>query len=136
VRSGLGRAFAEGCLWAPTAVLPRAGVSWTVAAEREIVATARTPFDTVVHRMTLDREHRVVAAVFDRWGHPDATGAPGLHPFGGVVTDWATFGGVTIASRGSVGWGYGTDGWPAGEFFRYEVTDCALLGVSGSAARR
>jgi hypothetical protein len=127
VRSGLARAFAEGCLWAPTAVLPEAGVTWTAPSSREIVATARTPYDTVEHRMTLDDEHRAVAGVFLRWGDPSGGGSPGLHPFGGEATEWTTFGGVTIPSRGSVGWGFGTDEWPSGEFFRYEVTSCVLL---------
>ncbi|MFA5886045.1 MAG: DUF6544 family protein, partial [Acidimicrobiia bacterium] len=127
LRSGLARAFAEGVLWAPTAVLPRCGVTWTALSSSEIAATASTGYDDVELRLTLDADHRVVAAVFHRWGDPDATGTPALHPFGGEVTAWGTFAGVTIASRGFVGWGYGTPQWPAGEFFRYEVTGCDLL---------
>jgi hypothetical protein len=126
-RSGLARAFAEGALWAPTAVLPRQGVTWTATGDRDLVASMRTPYDVVVHRITLDAEHRIVAGVFDRWGDPDQTGVSALHPFGGETSAWRTFAGVTIASAGSVGWGFGTDRWPAGEFFRYEVTACELL---------
>jgi hypothetical protein len=134
-RSGLARAFAEACLWAPTAVLAAGDVSWAAPSDREIVASRATPYDTVVHRMTLDDDHRVVAGVFDRWGDPDGTGASALHPFGGEVNGWSTFGGVTIASRGSVGWGFATERWPAGEFFRYEVVDAALLDGRRAARR-
>jgi len=128
VRSGLARAVAEGCLWAPTAVHPCAGVTWTADDDRVIHATATTAYDTVVHRITLGADDRVVSGVFDRWGDPDETGTPALHPFGGEATDWATFDGVAIATRGLVGWRYGTDRWPDGAFFRYEVTGCELLG--------
>lgn len=31
-------------------------------------------------------------------------------------------GGVEIPSAGTVGWHFGTDRWPEGEFFRYELT--------------
>lgn len=134
-RSGLARAFAEGCLWAPTAVLPAAGVTWDATGDREIVATCATPYDTVVHRITLDEHDRIAAGVFDRWGDPDETGTSALHAFGGVVTGWSTFAGVTIASRGSVGWGFGTDRWSEGEFFRYEVDDCVLLDGRRAASR-
>lgn len=128
VRSGLARAFAEGCLWAPTAVLPAAGVTWAATGDHDVVATWSTPYDTVVHRITLDDDHRIAAGVFDRWGDPDGTGTPALHPFGGEVTGWSTFAGTTVASRGAVGWGFGTDRWPEGEFFRYEVVGCEPLG--------
>lgn len=74
--------------------------------------------------------------VVDRWGDPDETGSPALHPFGGEVTAWTSFGGVTIASRGVVGWGYGTARWPDGAFFRYEVTGCELLDGRTPRGRR
>jgi hypothetical protein len=63
-----------------------------------------------------------LGAVFQRWGDPDNTGAYGLHPFGGEVTAYATFGGVSIPGAGCAGWCYGTDRWPQGEFFRYQLT--------------
>lgn len=132
VRSGMARAFAEGCLWAPTAVLPGPAVHWTADDDHHVTAsTTTTADDTVVHRITLDDDHRIAAAVFDRWGDPDETGTPAHHPFGGEASDWTTFDGVTIASRGAVGWWYGTDRWPDGEFFRYEIDDCTLLTGTG-----
>jgi len=34
-----------------------------------------------------------------------------------------TVDGITIPTRGSVGWHYGEPGWTAGEFFRFHLTD-------------
>jgi hypothetical protein len=47
-------------------------------------------------------------------------------PFGGEITDRRTFSGLTIPSKGRVGWLFGTDRWPASEFFRYEITRLQL----------
>jgi hypothetical protein len=69
-----------------------------------------------------------VSFVFDRWGDPDNTGSWSWHPFGGGISGYATFDGVTIPSAGRVGWFFGTDRWPASEFFRYQITDLHLVG--------
>jgi hypothetical protein len=34
---------------------------------------------------------------------------------------------VTIPSGGQLGWFFGTDRWPAGEFFHYQITDLHLV---------
>ena len=46
-------------------------------------------------------------------------------PFGGDLTAYRTFD-ITIPSAGTFGWFYGTDRWPEGEFFRYEITALEL----------
>jgi hypothetical protein len=46
---------------------------------------------------------------------------------GGDVTAHSTFEGLTIPSAGTFGWFYGTDRWPDGEFFRYQITDLTLV---------
>lgn len=71
--------------------------------------------------------------VFDRWGDSDNTGTFAQHPFGGKFTGYRTFQGLTIPSEGRLGWFYGEDGWPAGEFFRYQITD--LQPVTSPAPR-
>ena len=38
------------------------------------------------------------------------------------ITGHRTFAGLTIPSAGRLGWHMGTDGWKAGEFFRFEIT--------------
>jgi hypothetical protein len=71
----------------------------------------------------LDADGRIASLAFDRWGDPDRTDTWDWHRFGGEVTGYRTFGGLTIPSEGRLGWFYGGDRWPAGEFFRYRITD-------------
>jgi hypothetical protein len=65
--------------------------------------------------------------VFDRWGEPrGGTGPWGLHPFGGEISSYATFDGLSIPSAGRFGWFFGSDRWSQGEFFRYQITGLRL----------
>jgi hypothetical protein len=64
--------------------------------------------------------------VLDRWGDPDETRSWAWHRFGGEITGYRCFAGLTIASAGSFGWPFGTDRWAAGEFFRYEITSLQI----------
>jgi len=80
----------------------------------------------VVADYALDDGGRIRATWFDRWGDPDGTGHE-LHPFGLEATAHRTFAGVTIPSAGRAGWHYGTDRWPEGVFFQYEITDLELV---------
>jgi hypothetical protein len=82
------------------------------------------------------RRAGVASFVFHRWGDPDRTGTWAWHPFGGEVTAHHNFGGVTVPSAGRIGWYYGTDHWPDGEFFRFELDDLRLGGAIGSEALR
>ena len=50
-----------------------------------------------------------------------------MRPAGLEVTRTWTFDGLTIPSAGSFGWCFGTDRWPAGEFFRFELTRFQLV---------
>lgn len=61
-------------------------------------------------------------------GDPDNTGHWGLHPFGGEITEHATFDGVTVPCAGRIGWFYGTDRLSTGEFFRFRLTNLRLVG--------
>lgn len=126
-RSAAGRAGAEGC-WVPTALLPRFGVRWEQVGPSEIASHHRLgDVDLDVHWI-VDDGGRVRSARFERWGDPDGTGTFGLHPFGIDVTGYATFRGMTIPHKGRAGWFHGTDRWPEGEFFRFEITDVEPLG--------
>ena len=121
-RSSAGRAGAEG-IWLPTALLPRFGVRWS-APEGDRVTAAFAVGETPVELdMRLDTAGRVVSLAFDRWGDPGGAGDFGWHRFGGEVTGYASFGGLTIPSAGQFGWFYGTDRWDEGEFFRHQITD-------------
>jgi hypothetical protein len=125
-RSAAERAAAEG-VWIPCALLPRFDVEW--AADDDTHLSARYHIeDKPVHvNYRLSPDGYIQSVVLDRWGDPDGTGTFGLHPFGGEFTSHATFDGATVPDSGRLGWHYGTDRWSEGEFFRYHITDLALV---------
>jgi hypothetical protein len=121
-RSAAGRAGAE-AIWLPTALLPRFGVHWSARSADQVTATFRVGDTPVELQLRLDAAGRIASLVFDRWGDPDNRGSFGWHRFGGEFTDHRTFQGLTIPSSGRLGWFYGEDRWPVGEFFRYQLID-------------
>jgi hypothetical protein len=125
-RSAAGRAGAE-AIWVPTALLPRFGVRWSADGPDQVTASYHIGDVPLEVHYRLDADGRLVSFVFDRWGDPDNRGDWTWHPFGGEVTGWHTFGGVTIPSSGRVGWFFGADRWPGSEFFRYQITDLHLV---------
>jgi hypothetical protein len=129
-RSAAGRAAAE-AMWVPTALLPRFGVRWSASGADEVRASFRIGEVPIELRYRLDGDGRIVSFVFDRWGDPDGSGAFAWHPFGGEITGYRTFDGVTIPSAGRAGWFFGTDRWPGGEFFRYRITELELVTAAG-----
>lgn len=120
-QSAAGRGGAE-AIWIPTALLPRFGVTWTAVDDAHVSARFRLGTTPVEIHLVLGPEGRVRSMVFDRWGDPDRSGTWAWVPFGGEVTGYRCFEGLTIPSAGHLGWHYGTDRWSAGEFFRYEIT--------------
>jgi hypothetical protein len=130
-RSAAGRAGAE-AIWLPTALLPRFGVRWSAGDHDRVTAHHRIGKVPVNVDYQLDQDGRLLWFVFDRWGDPDNTSTWGWHPFGGQVTGWRTFDGLTIPAAGRVGWFYGTDRWLTGEFFRYQITDLRLITAAGT----
>jgi hypothetical protein len=127
-RAAAGRAGAE-AIWVPTALLPRFGVCWSAGGPQQVTASYHIDEIPLEVHYRLDGDGRMVSFVFDRWGDPDDSGTWAWHPFGGEITGWHTFDGVTIPSAGRVGWSYGTDRWPEREFFRYQITDLHLIGT-------
>ncbi|MGH2755968.1 MAG: DUF6544 family protein [Actinomycetota bacterium] len=125
-RSAAGRAGAES-IWVPTAMLPRFGVEWT--AEDDTHITSRHPVDDleVEIRYVLDSNGRITSISSERWGDPDDTGEIRSLPSGADVTGHATFGGVTVPSRGTYGWFHGTPRWEEGKFFRFEIVSLELI---------
>jgi hypothetical protein len=119
--SAAGRGAAE-AVWVPTALLPRFGVTWSAADDEHITARYTLGETPVEVTYTLGSGGRIRSLVFDRWGDPDSTGTFGWYPFGGQITGYRTFGALTIPSAGHLGWHYGSDRWPEGEFFRFEIT--------------
>jgi hypothetical protein len=125
-RSAAGRAGAE-AVWVPTALLPRFGVRWAAIGSDRVTARYQLGETPLKVHYQLDQDGRIVSLVFDRWGDPDNSGGWGWHPFGGEITGYDTFDGVMVPSAGRLGWFFGTDRWPSGEFFRYQITDLRLV---------
>jgi hypothetical protein len=126
-RSAAGRVAGE-AMWVPTALLPRYGVDWSAVDDRHLTARWRIDTFEVELQLVVDGTGRLRSSVFRRWGDPDHTGTFGLYPCGGDVTSYAAFGGVSVPGTGRAGWFYGTDRWPEGEFFRYQITSLELIG--------
>jgi hypothetical protein len=133
-RSAAGRAGAEG-IWLPTALLPRFGVRWSAPADDHVTAAFEVGETPLELHLRLDGAGRIASLAFDRWGDPDGDGRFGWHTFGGQVTGYGGFGGLTIPSAGRLGWRWGGDGWDRGEFFRYRITALEPSGVSPPAGR-
>jgi len=130
--SAAGRAGAEG-IWLPTALLPRFGVSWSARASDRVTAAFAVGETPVELHLRLGPSGRVTSLAFDRWGDPDGHGF-GWHRFGGEITGYASFGGLTIPSAGRFGWHPGGDRWSEGEFFRYRITELQPVGPDGELA--
>jgi hypothetical protein len=127
-RSAGGREAGE-AFWLPTALLPGSGAVWrTGTDERQVEVELQTSVAPATVTYQLDDAGFVESLSLARWGDPERTGRFGFHTFGGTVTEPRRFGGITIPSRGRVGWHFGEPGWEHGEFFRYEITDLQLLG--------
>jgi len=124
--SAAGRAVGES-LWLPTAVLPRFGVEWATDGDDRITMQTALGDEHVTARYELSEDGRVLSTCLDRWGDPQNAGGWDRYPFGGDMTEWRTFDGVTVPSAGRLGWFYGTDRWQDGEFFRFEITDMHLV---------
>ncbi|MDD7939613.1 hypothetical protein PHK61_14410 [Actinomycetospora lutea] len=127
-RSAAGRCGAE-AIWAPAAVLPGPGVSWSALDDRTLrvrFAVGDTPVDL---EYRLDGAGHLRAFRTMRWGDPDGTGRWDWHPFGGTITATRLFGTSMAPASGAVGW------YPDGpdarrrEFFRFRLT--ALAPTSG-----
>jgi hypothetical protein len=132
-RSAAGRAGAE-AIWLPTALLPRFAVRWSAGSADQVTAGFRVGDTPVELRLRLDAAGRITSLAFARWGDPDNRGAFAWHRFGGELTGYRSFQGLTIPSEGRLGWFHGEDRWAAGEFFRYRITD--LEPVTGPHRRR
>lgn len=134
-RSSVGRFGAES-IWLPTSLLPRFGVAWTAENDAHVTARFHVRDVEVALHMSLDDRARVRSVQLDRWADPQSSGTFAWHPFGIEVDGYATFDGVSIPNRGRGGWFFGTDRWPEGDFFHYEITDLSLQPRRGESHER
>lgn len=125
-RSAAARAAGES-VWVPTALVDCPDAAWSASRDDHISVELTLDGHRVVLEHEIDATGRLRSSRFSRWGDPERNGEWGLHPFGVEVTSTDTFDGVTIPSGGEVGWYHGTDRWPDGMFFRFEITGYELL---------
>ena len=102
----------------------RAGDDPDVAVATRRIGTDELPVEL---RVASDGQPQTVS--MQRWANPN--GEPyGYYPFGGIIDDEATFGGITIPSAVRVGYWLGTERWNDGEFVRTWITDATFLEAS------
>lgn len=118
-RSAAGRMNAEG-IWLPNPLLRR---------ETELLEARANRLEMLVHAhgdhtriwLELDETGGARRIGLSRWGDPDGTGFRYV-PFGGLLEEDRSFGGVTIPTRVRMGWHFGTERFEQdGEFFRAEI---------------
>jgi hypothetical protein len=130
-RSAAGRAALEAALFAPGCVLVGEGVAWRAEADDLIVGAIEVgPERTEVH-VSIDDRGAVRSVWALRWGDPGRQGHAYV-PFGCEVHEEARFGGLTIPSRLSAGWWFGTPRYAP--FFEARITGVAVLGDAPPAA--
>ena len=126
-RSAFGRYVAEATIWAPAALMPGPGVSWSAVGED----TARV---TIVHGaleqavdVTVDEEGRPTDVSFQRWSDANPEKVHRLQPFGAVMSDFRDVGGYRLPFRVEAGNMFGTDAYFP--FFRADVTGISFPGA-------
>lgn len=121
-RSSLGRLAAE------IALIPTAfGHATWAPGERPDTAAATWRFgeETETAQLSVGEDGRLTGVAVDRWGNPDGTPF-GRYPFGVSVEAESAFSGVTIPTRFTAGWWWGTDRQPHGEFLRAHITNAVF----------
>lgn len=123
-RSSAGRAGVE-AFWAPVSLLPSNGATWRAESESTIVATIDVPPERTELRLEIDARGRVRTAIADRWGNAGQDHY-GYIPCGGIMEAEHSFGDLTLPSRVTVGWWFGTPRYEP--FFRAEILDATAAG--------
>lgn len=121
-RSARGRVVAE-AIFSPAALRPEHGVRWWEGEDGWLRAHWPLDGEDGELRLDVDATGRLERLLTVRWGNPDGQGWRAI-PFGGRVEGEATFHGLTIPTRISAGWWFGTERYAAeGELFRAVIDD-------------
>lgn len=132
-RSAFGRLVAESVFWAPSALLPQAGVVWESVSEDVARATVKAGAHTQTVDIKVDDEGRPVEVVIPRWSNANPTKTYRYQPFGGYLADFREFGGYRLPSRVEGGNFFGTqDFFP---FYEATVEDIRFIANEGIERR-
>lgn len=100
-------------------------MSWAVEREDVIVARFAVPPEQAEVRLTVDGTGALRRVEVRRWGNVGRRGY-GYIPFGGDIHAERTFGDLTLPSRVTVGWWYGTPRYTP--FFDATIIDAVAEG--------
>ena len=117
-RSGAGRAGVEAANWAPQALLPERGVSWRAESDEHIVASWEVPPERLEVHLRIGPDGGLRSSWVERWDGGEH-GERGYIPCGGDIHAERRFGELTLPSRVTVGWWFGTPRYVP--FFEAEV---------------
>ncbi|MDQ2874853.1 MAG: hypothetical protein M3Y33_08690 [Actinomycetota bacterium] len=76
-------------------------MTWSAADQAHITARYSLGDTPVEVSYSLEADGRIRSLVFDRWGNPGNTGTFGWQPFGGEITGYRTFDGLSIPAPAS-----------------------------------
>lgn len=119
-RSAFGRLVAESAFWNPAALLPGPEVAWEAVSATTARATMRRFGLVQSVEVTVGADGRPLRVVIPRWTNANAEKTWRLQPFGGELSDFRTFDGLTLPTRVEGGNLFGTpDHFP---FYKARVT--------------
>ena len=121
-RAAAARAAAES-IWVPTSLLPSRGTAWRAVSDELIIATVDVPPERPTVELTIAADGRVRSVRVLRWGNVGQK-TYGYIPFGGEIDQERRFGDLTLPSRVSVGWWFGTPRYAP--FFEAEILDAQM----------
>jgi hypothetical protein len=109
----------------PTNVL-MPGVQCNATAEPNI-ATCQWAIGgrTISAEVHVDTEGLLHAVTMTRWGNPDGK-SYGAHRFSALLSNQATFDGITLTTQLRAGWFDAADPMPRDEFFRATITNATF----------
>ncbi len=120
-RSAFARSVAEAVIWAPAALLPGPGVTWTMVDEDTARVTVERGGLSQDVEVRVDGEGRPGTVSLDRWSNANPDKTFRLQPFGATVSDIREVGGYRLPFHVEAGNMFGTDDYFP--FFIADVTD-------------
>lgn len=119
-RSSLGRCGSEAIFWLPTALMPGPGVHWEGLGPDSARVTLKAHGFEQAFDIHVNGEGALTYVVFQRWSDANPDKRFQLQPFGGELSAFKTFEGVTIPTRVDGGNFFGTpDYFP---FYQARIT--------------
>lgn len=125
-RSAFGRYVAEAVIWAPAALLPGPGVSWSALdADTARVTIRHGDLEQAVD-VRVDPGGRPVEVSFQRWSDANPDKTYRLQPFGAVMSDFREVGGYRLPFRVEAGNMFGTE-----DYFPFFLADVTAIRFPG-----